>query len=75
MTGISYRNSKQRHRGIHRPWGWPRPRACKQCGRQFFTRRGGIHLAKWCSNACRQRAYRDRRLARVLLEMRNAAGC
>lgn len=34
-------------------------RVCKECGTKFY----GSHLARWCSNACRQRAYRKRRKA------------
>jgi hypothetical protein len=39
-------------------WRRSRTRACETCGDEFSIR---STLASYCSNACRQRAYRSRR--------------
>lgn len=38
-----------------RPWMWS---TCKYCGEKTF--RGGKRSADYCSNACKQAAYRER---------------
>jgi hypothetical protein len=36
-------------------------RQCRQCGKTYFPEKRSNSI--WCSNACRQQAYRDRKAA------------
>lgn len=45
-------------------WGWkPKKTICPVCGRAFEMSYGVHHV--YCSNACKQKAYRQRRKAKL----------
>lgn len=62
--GRGYRGEITTHL-IHEEKPWIHPYSCEVCGKGFevndYAERGGKRVPKYCSAACKQKAYRQRK--------------